>query len=423
MRWRDRERARAGLRVLAMTNLFPNPQEPNRGVFNLQQFEALTRECDLQVIAPVAWRPWARSAHPPIPFHARWNGLPVSYPRYFFTPRIGRVAYALWMYCSIRGTVMRVAREYRPDVLLVTWAYPDAVAGAALARRLELPWVAKVHGSDVNVSAMVPALRRQIRWALRQASCTFAVSEPLKQRLIEIGVPARAIRVQHNGIDPDRFAVMDRVEARRKLGLPLDRQITLYVGNLKPDKGVLDLLEAARSMAADGGEMPLVVYVGGGSGHEPLAAGIARHGLGEAVRLAGPRPHDEIPAWIAAADLLCLPSHREGCPNVVLEALACGRPVVASRVGAVPEFVDDRSGFVVEPGEPSELARALRLAVARPWDPMTLRSRVLPLSWETNARAMACELEKAARGASRATLPEIEAPAALAEPAGRGEAR
>jgi glycosyltransferase involved in cell wall biosynthesis len=290
-----------------------------------------------------------------------------------------------------------VIREFRPDAVLGTWAYPDAVAVAMLARRAGIPWVAKVHGSDINQYSAALSLRAQIRWALLQASCTLAVSQPLAERLVEIGVPAERVRVQHNGINVQRFRPLEKLMARQRTGLPRDRKIVVYVGNLKVSKGAADLVEAARCMTGAGGGAPLVALVGEGSARERLEKAIAQHSLEDDVRLVGARPHDEIPEWIAAADALCLPSHQEGCPNVVLEALACGRPVVASRVGAVPEFVDDGCGAVVSPREPDQLAAALAAVVAREWDPTALRERVLPLSWEENARVLAGELERAIR--------------------------
>src|SRR5262249_24803978 len=161
-----------------------------RGCFNLQQLAALRRHAEVRVIAPIAWQPWAHGWQRPAPYEERWSEIPTLHQFYFYTPGVGRGAYALWMYLSLRSAVLRAAREYGRDALLATWAYPDAVAAAMLARRLELPWVAKVHGSDINVLAAAALPRRQIRWALRQAACTFAVSAALKQQLIAIGVPA-----------------------------------------------------------------------------------------------------------------------------------------------------------------------------------------------------------------------------------------
>jgi glycosyltransferase involved in cell wall biosynthesis len=385
------------MRVLAITNLFPNARQPNRGVFNLQQFAALSQCCDLRVVAPIAFQPWRDGWTRPVPYEEQWQDLPTRHPFFLYTPGFGRALHASLMYLSVRRSVLQVAREFQPDVLLAPWAYPDAVAAALLARKLRRPWVAEVLGSDINVMAAEPLRRAQIRWALRQASCTMAVSRALKERLVEIGVPGNTVRVLHNGVDVHRFQIADQAQARQSLALPLDRRIVLFVGNLLRSKGAGDLLEAARTLVVDRDSAPLVVLVGAGDDREWLDAHVQQYGLAEHVQLVGARPHAEIPRWIAAADLLCLPSHREGCPNVVLEALACGRPVVASAVGSVPDLIDVYCGAVVPPQAPEDLAAALRTVLSREWSATALRARVAGLTWEENARTLAGELQRAAR--------------------------
>jgi glycosyltransferase involved in cell wall biosynthesis len=380
------------MRVLAITNVFPNGREPNRGIYNLQQFTALRAHCELQVVAPLPWQPWRRQAS--VPYQECWNEIPTFHPRYFYTPGLGRAAYALWMYASLRRTVFQLAREYHPDVLLAAWAYPDAVATAAFARRLTLPWIAKVHGTDINLAPERRLVRAQIRWGLNQAACVFAVSQPLKQRLVEIGVPAERVQVLCNGVNTQRFRLQDQRAARQATALPLERPVILYVGNLEVSKGVVDLLEAYHQIRGSAAA-PLLVMVGGGSAQARLAEQIRRDGLAPQVHLVGPQPHAQVPTWIAACDVLCLPSHREGCPNVILEALACGRPVVASRVGAIPDLIDERCGALVEPQAPAALAAALAAVLGREWAADALRERVLPLSWEANAQVLATHLQRA----------------------------
>lgn len=389
------------MRILAITNLFPNAREPNRGVFNLQQFEALRRYGELRVVAPIAWKPWADGPARRVPYAEEWSGIPTLHPLYVYTPGIGRALYGAWMYASLRRTVLRLARAYQPNVILATWAYPDVVAAALLARRIGLPWVARVHGNDVNVLTENPGVARQVRWALRQASSVLAVSRAMKERLGSLGVPEAQVRVLHNGVHVDRFYPRDRVGARKALGLPLERRICLYVGHLLVSKGALDLFEAFCQLVGER-HCSFLCFVGGGEAQARIAEKVRREGLADQVLLVGPRPHAEIPCWIAAADVLCLPSHREGCPNVVLEALACGRPVVASHVGAIPELIDSGCGALVPPGDPVRLADALRAVLSRDWDPSALRERVLPLSWEANARAVADALSRAVRGAEYA---------------------
>src|SRR5207248_7757308 len=138
----------------------------------------------------------------------------------------------------------------------------------------------------------------------QQASCTFAVSQPLKERLVEIGVPADRVRVQHNGINVQRFRPLDKLLARQRTGLPRDRRIVVYVGNLKVSKGAADLIEAVRCMTGSGESAPLVALVGDGPARGSLEEAIARYSLQENVLLIGARPHDEIPHWIASADTL-----------------------------------------------------------------------------------------------------------------------
>jgi glycosyltransferase involved in cell wall biosynthesis len=397
------------MRVVAITNLFPNARQPNRGVFNFQQFAALSLHCDLRVVAPLPWQPWSHGLARPVPFEEAFGGIQVTHPFHIYVPWLGRVANGALMAASLQREVMRVIEEHRPEVLLGAWAYPDAVATAILAGRLGLPWVAKVQGSDINVIARAPALGSQIRWALRQAASTVAVSNALKERLVALGVPAERVRVLHNGVNLGRFALREKPEVRNRLGLPQERQIILFVGNLLASKGALDLLEAVRLLASHRDIPPLLIYVGGGKDREPLEAAIPRAGLDAHVRLVGPRPHEEVPDWIAAADVLSLPSHNEGCPNVVLEALASGRPVVASRVGAIPDFIDEPTGALVLPHDIKGLAAALGTVLARAWDAEALRRCVEPLSWEANGAALALELERAARHLGTAPDPSWDA--------------
>ena len=266
------------------------------------------------------------------------------------------------------------------------------------------------------------------------------MSAELQQRLVQIGVPGQAIRVQHNGINVEQFALQDKQAARQATGLPhppsvgTRRQIAIYVGNLKVSKGIMDLAEAARLLAAGGyplagagaqrgagpRDAPLIVLVGDGPARQLLAETVDRNALADHVLLVGARPHREIPDWIAAGDVLCLPSHQEGCPNVVLEALACGRPVVASRVGAVPELMDESCGALVSPKEPAELAAALTAVVSRDWNAAALRERVMPLSWAENARRLSEELEQVIREHRQAAGRGMRGKAGMRDESGPG---
>jgi len=393
------------MRALIITNLFPNRVEPGRGVFNQQQFAELAKRCDLTVVAPVPWFPrsgWLRRLSPrwsrfaQVPDAETVGGLPVRHPRYVVIPNAARALYGWLFFLGIRRTVQRLHREAPCDVILATWAYPDVFGAALLARLLQRPLVAKVHGSDIHLFARGPIRRRMITWALRQADAVVAVSEPLREALVRLGVEPSRIALIPNGVDRERFRSKDRREARQALGLPPEGRRVVFVGNLERVKGPDLLLEAMRQLPND----VCVSFVGDGMLQEELMRMAQADGLNGRVQFAGRRPHADIPLWLCAADVMCLPSRSEGCPNIVLEALACGRPVVATAVGAIPELLrSGECGIVVPPQQPEALAEALASSLEESWSPEQIRRAVMANGWGESAGRVAKLLLAACNGA------------------------
>jgi glycosyltransferase involved in cell wall biosynthesis len=253
------------------------------------------------------------------------------------------------------------------------------------ARLLGVPCVVKLHGSDVNLVAKRPGPRRLLSWALPRARRVVAVSRPLAEEAIELGVPRDRVTIVMNGVDSELFRPRDRDAARAELELP-DGPIVLYVGNLKEEKGVLDLAGAWAEVVAQVPDATLVV-VGDGPAHAAMAAKVGP--LGVRVRLVGRQALSTIPTWMAAADIVVLPSHAEGTPNAVLEALACGRRVVASAVGGVPDLITrDELGTLVPPRDPGALGRALTLALRTPYAPRTVATLGARGGWDASAAAL-----------------------------------
>jgi teichuronic acid biosynthesis glycosyltransferase TuaC len=331
------------MRVLVVTRQFPSSVDPFFSPFNRQQFAALGKRCEVDVLASIPWFPGARLFRRwsaagrlvDVPRAERIEGLPTAHPRYLHLPRVGRGAAGALYAISLSGEVLR--RRGRYDVLLGSWAFPDGVGAVALSKLLGVPAVIKVHGSDMNVLARMPAVARNLRWALPRARRVVAVSRPLVDVIASFGVPRERIDIVPNGVDPELFRPRDRAAARARLGHPADRRRwLLYVGRLEEAKGVLDLLEAFPLLAQRRSDVRLVI-VGDGSARGACARATAQP-LGDRVLVAGPRPLEEVPHWMAACDTLVLPSWAEGTPNVVIEALACGRRVVATRVGGTPDL-------------------------------------------------------------------------------------
>lgn len=368
------------MKILALTNLFPSAWDPLRASFNRQQFDRLAEHHDLEVLVAIdfhsRWR--GPAGQPPQLRHARSSDFTFWYP-----PRVGRSLHGLAWYACLLAQHGRRLRTQGYDLLLASWGYPDAVGTRWLARRLGLPYVVKVHGSDLNALAPSGMRRRQVVTALHDAAAVISVSRALGDKATELGVPAERLHVIYNGVDAALFRPGDRADARGALGLPSSGRVVLYAGNLKPEKGCLDLLDAFASAP----DMPAdcrLAFVGDGPARSALARRRDEHGLGERVILAGARPHAELPTWMQAADLLCLPSHSEGVPNVVLEAMSCGLPVVATRVGGIPEVLPDLAGIMVPPRDVPALAAALAESMSRDWSTAAITSHAGRFTWNDN---------------------------------------
>ena len=373
------------MRVLAITKIFPNAAEPLSAPFNRQQFAELAKHCELDVMATIPWYPgagllarWSTAGKlARVPRKETIDGIAVTHPRTLFVPRLAHATWGPLYAASIAPLV--APRRGKVDVVLGSWAYPDGFAAVIAAKLLGVPCVVKLHGSDINLIAKEPGPRRMLEWALPRAQRVVAVSKALAAEVVELGVDPDKVRVVMNGVDSSLFKPRDRATARAELGLG-SGPLAVYVGNLKPEKGVIELNRAWPAVANQIPDATLAV-IGGG----PLASEIG----GERMKLVGPEPHERVNLWMAAADILVLPSHVEGTPNVVLEALASGRRVVASRVGGVPDLItSDVLGALVPAKDPDALAAAIAKALGEPYDPSEVARLGARGGWAASAQAL-----------------------------------
>jgi teichuronic acid biosynthesis glycosyltransferase TuaC len=377
------------MRILILSNLFPNPAQPDRAPFNRQQFAALAGDHEVRIVAPIAWTSTAAWRTPRRRRLA--DGTIVEHPVYLFTPRCFRGRYGRFMHSSVRAAFRRAATEFRPEIVLGSWAYPDGWAAAELAAELNLPLGIKVHGSDVHGLGGDGVRLRRTREALGKADVVIAVSEELAARCRDLGVAPARLRVVKNGVDGERFSPGDRDAARRQLQIPLDLKLVLSVGNLVPVKGFDILTDAIDSLVASVPGLRAVVI-----GRGPMRAALEATARRRAVPIAfvGAKPHDELPLWYRAADLVVLPSRAEGIPNVLLEASSCGRPWVASHVGGVPEIAGENQ--LVPAGDAVKFAEAIRRALLTP-TPDGIRALPRVPSWIDSARELADALRSCRR--------------------------
>lgn len=377
------------MRLLIVTSQFPIAGEPNRGRPIHQTVRELSKLADVRVLSPVARYPrWARPRSYLFRASDPAHTLPdcdVRYVEYPALPLLTR-PFNGWL-CA--RTLHAPLREFAPDVVLSYWLYPDAFGAMRAARCARLPLVVGARGSDLRVRDAVS--RRLTRPVLHAAKRILVVSEDLG-RVAERDYdadPAR-IRAIPNGCDATIFHPRDRSDARAALGIDADAELVVYVGRLVPEKGLRELLDAMATLAPQRQKLQLAL-VGEGPMRAELDAKVAADPTLR-VHLPGAQGPHEVARWMAASDLVTLPSYSEGHPNVLVEALACGRPVVATPVGGIPEVVDADCGLLVAARDPAALAAGLRDALERQWDDGAL-SRRFSRGWDAVAAdtLRACE--------------------------------
>lgn len=387
--------AQARLRVVVLTTFFPSPRDPFRTPFLRNLVDALASDCNIDLVIPVPRRPqfgpWRDAV--PVPDSESHGGWLLRHPRYLTIPGLhwlSGLTYSLGVWRTLRALKQRHGRF----VLHAHCAYPDAVGAALAARALGLPLVATAHGSDINLAGRQCLLRPQIRAALRSAQRVIAVSVPLARAAATLtGLPpSRIACIPCAGYVPSVFhrrTPDERLALRESLGISADTRLVLFVGHLVPVKALDVLLWAWARPPRNPttAQFARLVLIGQGADRDALERLARELGVDAQVTFLGSQPQPVVARWMAAADLLCLPSHAEGSPNVVVEALASGTPVVASRVGGIPDLVDDGvNGLLVPPGDPAALAAGLAAALGRTWDQGRISASIEHLTWPALAQ-------------------------------------
>ena len=257
------------MRVLALTNLYPNPYQPNRAPFNRHPLRLLAERHAVRVIAPIAWTDElrarrGRAAKLPAARRLERDGSVVEHPSYWFPPGVLRGSYGRFYLWSVQNAFWRAVREFKPTVVLAPWAYPDGWAAVELGRRAGLPVVVKVLGSDILMLPQFPARRPGTEAAVRAADAVLAVSADLRERLVAMGVERERIRVIYDGVDSNIFRPGSRAEARQRVGFASAEPLVLFVGNLVAVKGIDVLLEACARLEAEGKKKVRLVVIGSG---------------------------------------------------------------------------------------------------------------------------------------------------------------
>ncbi|MEO2030452.1 MAG: glycosyltransferase [Planctomycetaceae bacterium] len=405
---RDSIAPRRSRSVLVLSSTFPSCADRNYGVFVKERLRAVADldGHELRVVAPTPY-------FPPLPVSTRWShwsrfpraefvdGLDVRRPRYFLPPKIGGYIQPALMYRSARRAVERLRSEgFDFDLVDSHFVFPNGVVGAMLAEKYHKPLVITGRGEDILRFPGLPMMGRSIRWAVQRASQFIALSEEIAEAFERQGAPTNRITVIPNGVDIEKFRPIPKREARLRLDLPPDRPIIVSVGNRQERKGFHLLVDAIPKIQQAHPDMLLVIAGGAapyGNDYTPeIQRRIAEHGLQDHVRLLGGVAHEDLLYCYSAADVFALLSSREGSPNVLMEALACGTPAVATPVGGIPQtLAEPHLGIVLQERSVAAAADGLITALGRDWDTVAIRRTMESRSWQQTAESVAAVFERA----------------------------
>ncbi len=357
------------LKIAVVTHYFPSSAEQWQGRSAYQTLRLLAQDADVQVFYPNASYPSIlKSRERRFTLDHSWSPPDVK-TKYYDYPALPVISRPFNGASAARVLLPHV-RAFAPDLIFSCVLYPNGYTALKIARALGVPAVAMGIGSDINrISDAISAMHT--RTVLRNSDFVVTVCGDLCNKAVAMGAPPNKARAILNGCDLATFHVSDQLAARRKLGVDPEAEAVVYVGRMDLRKGLRELVEASISIHAQ--RPNLHVYLIGDGPDQPIVQSAidAGNAAGYIHRLPS-CTFDDVAIWMAAADVATLPSYMEGCPNVVLEALACGRPVVATNVGGIPEILDDSCGCLVPPGDAAALAHGLNSVLDRSWDPANI---------------------------------------------------
>ncbi len=373
------------MKILLFTTLYPNAEQTHHGIFIEKRLLELRKryELDVEVVAPVPWFPfnyhWAGSyrKYSRIAKSETRSGVLIHHPRYLVIPILGWRFAPISLFIFSLITIRRVRKSgFRFQLLDAHFMFPDGVAAQMLGAVLNVPVCITARGSDIYDSLQYSIPRKLIKWAISRAQFVVAVSQDLARNLLQLGGDGIDVEVLPNGVDNTVFYPRDRSLVRTELGLK--KRVVLSVGNLRRLKGHDILIRAMENI-----DDATLLIIGVGEELENLKQITESYGNKIEVRFLGDIPNDDLPAYYSTADVFALASSSEGCPNVVLEAIACGTPVVATAVGAIPELLPASCHeFLVRERNVAGFSSAIKRCLENPPDQATILARAKELGWD-----------------------------------------
>jgi glycosyltransferase involved in cell wall biosynthesis len=379
--------------ILIFSNLFPNSERVHRGRFTAQLSLELNKEVNLKVVSPLPYMPKTNLlknyelyfSYSKVPKEWQWNNIDVFYPKYLHIPKITVPIQAASIALFSKSILKRLYTKYHIDLINVHFAYPDGFAAVLIGKKIGIPVVTTVLGSDINNQYKYKIQKSILYWTLKNSDIITTVSNSLREKVICLGIKEEKVITTPNGINKSLFYPRNKINIREKLQLKNNIKYLIYVGFFNKVKGIKYLLNSILLLKKMDRLKFHTLIVGNGPLNTFVRSFIDSNSLNDNISLLGIKPHDEVPLWISASDLLCLPSLNEGHPNIILESLSCGVPVIASKVGGIPEIINKYNGILVPPANSRILAESISLAINRKWDQEQIIKNSKILSWKEAA--------------------------------------
>ncbi|MDR1727496.1 MAG: glycosyltransferase family 4 protein [Acidobacteriota bacterium] len=386
------------IRVLSIASMFPNPRMPVHAQFVKQRLDALSKLVDLTVVSPIPWFPgeqWIsryRNRHF-VPSHTDDNPYPTAFPKFLSIPGILKPLDGLFLAYAVRAWLRQRRFGAGFDLLDCHLGFPDGYAGALLAKTFHKPFVVTLRGHDINDLYRYPVRIKQVIYALRRCDRFFGVSQALVDGAVKLGAPKEKGHRSANGVDSRRFFPSDRRNTCAELGLPPEFRYMLSVSHIVKRKGI-DVLIKALGILRKQGHDDLHYLIVGAGGEEGDYTGVLKKlaadlGVSDCIHWVGAAANTELHRYYSAADVSCLASEKEGWPNVILESLASGTPVVAHATWGVPEIIPTENlGLLVAERTPEAFAMAIQRGLAKNWDRAALVEYAREHSWDDTAAGL-----------------------------------
>ncbi len=377
------------MKVLIFSTTYPTHKDPYPIFFTNLLVQEIAKLASVIVVAPIPYVPkwnifkrWQRFWD--IPYQEQHGTIKVYRPRYFIFPRILRCLDGIFMFLGTRRLMALLFDNERFDLIHTVSLYPEGLASAWHALKFKVPLILTSLGSDANIYPNYFLRKIQIIWALQKADCITYMNKDIQNRLIKLGANIESTIQLQSGVDFNAFKILDRQEIRKRLGLNINSKIVLYVSTLRPSKGPLVLTEAISILWQKRKDIVFLI-IGTGPLESKVRSYINIHQLGN-VQLLGDKPHQELVYYYNAANLFCMSSLSEGWPTVIMEAMACGTPIVATQVGGLPEMVPDNVGLLVPPNNPELLAEAIEKVIGQTIEQNKVRKMAEPYQWSSLAQ-------------------------------------